>query len=66
MSPEPHINERLAAGAQPERRTPRVALDAEVLLRRSLQKNYRVRVYDISPHGCRVEFVEAPNLQELV
>ena len=66
MSPEPHINERLSAAAQPERRTPRVDLDAEVLLRRSMQINYRVRVYDISPQGCLVEFCEAPSLQELL
>ncbi|MGH6707165.1 MAG: PilZ domain-containing protein [Sphingomicrobium sp.] len=42
----------------------RVSLDAEVSLRRPGKSNYRVRVYDASPHGCRVEFVERPTLAE--
>lgn len=66
-----YINDRLAAGAEgrpprPLRRAPRVALDAEVMLRRAGRNNYRVRVYDMSPQGCRVEFVERPNLDELL
>ena len=47
-----------------ERRSERVALDADVSLRRSGQLNYRVRVYDASLHGCRVEFVERPTVDE--
>ena len=46
------------------RKSPRVALDAEVLVRRSSGRNYRVRVFDLSPHGCKVEFVERPSLDE--
>ena len=49
-----------------QRRAPRVSLDAEVTLRRAGQHNYRVHVYDISPEGCRVEFVERPSLEELL
>ncbi|HEX5258311.1 MAG TPA: PilZ domain-containing protein [Sphingomicrobium sp.] len=46
------------------RRSERVAIDAEVSLRRSGQLNYSVRAYDASLHGCRVEFVERPQLDE--
>ena len=46
------------------RRSERVALDAVVMLRRSGQLNFRVRVYDASQHGCRVEFVDRPDLDE--
>jgi hypothetical protein len=48
----------------PERRSDRVPLNAFVSLRRSGQLNYRVRVFDASLHGCRVEFVERPKLEE--
>ena len=48
------------------RRSDRVAVDAEVALRRAGQQLYRVRVYDASPHGCRLEFVERPQLEERV
>jgi hypothetical protein len=44
----------------------RVAVEAEVTLRRSGKLNFRVRVYDISPEGCRAEFVERPELYERV
>jgi len=47
-----------------ERRSERIALDATVSLRRSGQLNYRVRVYDASLHGCRLEFVERPAVDE--
>ena len=57
-------------GAMPHgftgRRTERVAFDAQVALRRSGQLNYRVRVFDASPLGCRLEFVERPQLEERV
>lgn len=46
------------------RRSERTVLDATVSLRRSGQLNYRVRVFDASLHGCRVEFVERPTLDE--
>jgi len=49
-----------------ERRSERVPLSAEVALRRAGKLNFRVRVFDVSPHGCRIEFVERPSLQELV
>ena len=48
------------------RKSPRVAIDAEVLVRRTSGHNYRVRVFDLSPHGCKVEFVERPTLDERI
>lgn len=47
-------------------RETRTALDAEVALRRTGRHHYKVRVYDASPHGCRIEFIERPSLQERV
>jgi hypothetical protein len=52
--------------APSERRHERVEVEAEVALRRSGKLNFRVRVYDISPEGCRAEFVERPELGERV
>jgi hypothetical protein len=48
------------------RRAERVAVNAEVALRRASQLNYRVRAYDASPYGCKLEFVERPELEERV
>ena len=48
------------------RRADRLAINAEVALRRSAQLNYRVRVFDASPFGCKLEFVERPELEERV
>ena len=49
-----------------ERRSDRVTLNADVVLRRSGQAKYRVRVHDASQHGCKLEFVERPLLDERV
>lgn len=48
------------------RKSSRVAITAEVLLRRTGQGAYRVKVFDVSVHGCKAEFVERPKLDELV
>lgn len=48
------------------RRSARVPLQAEVQLRRSGQHHYMANVYDVSPEGCRLEFVERPRLDETV
>jgi hypothetical protein len=42
----------------------RVAVSAEVTLRRSGKRHFRVRVYDVSPDGCKAEFVERPEIDE--
>ena len=43
------------------RRSDRAPVTASVTLRRSGQPNYRVRVFDASPEGCKVEFVDRPS-----
>ena len=52
--------------AHSKRKADRIALNADVALRRSGQNNYRVRVYDASTHGCKLEFVERPQFEEHV
>ena len=42
------------------RRSERVAVVAEVTLRKPGQPNYRVRVLDASPEGCKLEFIQRP------
>lgn len=49
-----------------KRRSDRIEVNAEVALRRSGRLNYRVRVFDASPLGCKLEFVERPDLAERV
>ena len=41
-------------------------LSANVALRRAGQHSYDVRILDVSPHGCKAEFVERPKLDEHV
>ena len=48
------------------RRSSRTAVDAEVILRRPGQLSFRVRVHDVSPTGCKIEFVERPKLDDRV
>lgn len=48
------------------RKSQRVHLSAEIMLRRAGQRSYRVRIFDVSPHGCKAEFVERPKLDEHV
>jgi hypothetical protein len=43
-----------------------VHLSADIMLRRVGQRGYRVKVFDVSPHGCKAEFVERPRLDEHV
>jgi hypothetical protein len=42
------------------RRSQRVPTTAEVTVRKPGHANFRVRVLDASPEGCRLEFVERP------
>jgi hypothetical protein len=63
FDPETHA----AQQRQPQpRRSKRVAIDAEVSMRRLGQINYRVRLFDASPEGCKVELVEKPRIGEHV
>jgi len=51
---------------QIERQAERVPIEAEASIRRLGKLSYRVRVFDASPQGCRVEFVERPHVGEQV
>lgn len=42
----------------------RLKVDCEILLRREGRNNYRVRLFDLSTTGCKVELVERPRLLE--
>jgi PilZ domain-containing protein len=44
----------------------RVDVQAEVTLRRAGKVAFRVRLFDLSPAGCKAEFVDRPELGELV
>ncbi len=48
------------------RKSVRVGLNSEVTLRRAGKSNYRVRVFDASPDGCKLEFIERPDLGEFL
>ena len=46
------------------RRSERVTLAAEVTMRRHGGPNFRVNVFDASPDGCKIDFVDRPQLDE--
>lgn len=46
------------------RRNERVSVEGEVTMHRRGQLTYRVHIYDLSPEGCRAEFVERPEVGE--
>ena len=54
-----------AALTQAPRKSARVAITAEVQLRRRGQHhNHQVNVFDLSAEGCRIDLVERPQLDE--
>lgn len=64
-------HDRVDTGNRPARtmwprKSARVPLRADVVLRRAGHNKYQVSVYDVSRHGCRLEFVELPRLDERV
>jgi hypothetical protein len=46
------------------RRHERVSVEGEVTMHRRNKSSYRVHIYDLSPEGCRAEFVERPEVNE--
>jgi hypothetical protein len=46
------------------RRCERVSVEGEVTMHRRGKVTYRVHIYDLSPDGCRAEFVERPEVNE--
>jgi hypothetical protein len=59
-------SEPAVADAPMPRNHERTEVEAEVSLRRTGKLAFRVRVYDVSPGGCRAEFVERPEVGERV
>ena len=51
---------------QAPRKSPRVGIDASVRLRRRGHHNFTVQVFDLSREGCKLEFLERPQLDETV
>ena len=51
---------------QAPRKSARVHIHAMVKLRRRGHHNFTVRAFDFSPEGCKLEFVERPQLDETV
>ena len=48
------------------RKSKRVTTNAEITLRRRGHSNFRVNVYDLSRHGCKIDFVERPRTKDRV
>lgn len=49
-----------------QRKALRVGIEAMVKLRRRGRHSFTVQVFDLSTEGCKLEFVEAPQLEETV
>jgi hypothetical protein len=56
----------IAFDVSESRETPRRTIGAQVRLKRRGASSYRVRVHDISEHGCKVDIVERPSVGETV
>lgn len=54
------------AGRDYPRKGVRIRLRAEITIRRAGFPNYRVAIRDISPEGCKIEFVDRPSVNERV
>jgi hypothetical protein len=44
----------------------RMKLSAEIVLRRAGRQQYQARLFDFTPGGCKVEFVERPRVGEIL
>jgi hypothetical protein len=51
---------------QAPRRSARVSIQAQVKLRRRGSHNFLVQAFDFSAEGCKLEFLERPDLDEMV
>ena len=52
------------ARTQAPRKSARVAITAEVQLRRRGHHGYQANVFDVSAEGCRIDLIEKPQLDE--
>ena len=50
----------------PPRKSERVEIQAMARLRRRGHHNFTVKAYDLSPEGCKLEFLERPEFEETV
>lgn len=55
-----------AAREHKERRYERTELAAELSIRRPGRSHYQCRLFDVTPCGCKVEFIERPRTGEMV
>jgi hypothetical protein len=53
-------------GTQAPRKSARIPVKAMVKLRRRGHHNFTVKAYDFSREGCKLEFMERPQLDETV
>jgi hypothetical protein len=51
---------------QTPRRSARVSIEAQVKFRRRGSHNFLVQAFDFSREGCKLEFLERPDLDEMV
>jgi hypothetical protein len=52
--------------AKTPRKHERQSITATVSLRRGGRQQYQARVFDLTPEGCKLEFVERPKVDEVV
>lgn len=57
-------SDKSATKSKVPRKAERANVTAEIKMRRVGQNNYSVRIFDLSPEGCRVEVVERPRVGE--
>lgn len=55
-----------AAASPVQRGYDRIDVEAEVTLRRAGKLGFKVRLFDLSPAGCKAEFIDRPELGEQV
>lgn len=60
------LPEKVTAKEHRPRNSERIALSAEVSMRRLGHANFRVSVFDASPEGCKLDLVERPSDGERV
>lgn len=59
-------SENVSQKAETPRKHPRLRVSAELSLRRMGRPQYRCRLFDLTPTGCKVEFVERPKPDEVL
>jgi hypothetical protein len=52
--------------SQTARKHERLSITASASLRRGGRRQYQARVFDLTPEGCKLEFVERPKVDEVL